>query len=154
MSCRAAYPVGGCERLALVLNWLYPAAIPATSLLFFARVRAIYAYKRSVTVIFGILWIIEFAACMLVPFGTAGGNIGFTPYCMVSRISPIDGAPTITLTVFDTTVFLAISYRLMGHRSTQPANQSWADVSKAFLSGARLPSLPRSILAQGQIYYM
>ncbi|KAJ7079900.1 hypothetical protein C8R44DRAFT_653930 [Mycena epipterygia] len=148
------YPVGGCERLALILTWLYPAAIPATSLLFLSRVRAIYGKTRMVTVIFGLLWIVEFAACMVVPFGTAGANIGSTPYCMISRISPHDAASTITPTIFDTAVFVAISYRLMGHSTKESAHHSWMDKSRAFLTGAYLPSLSRSILVQGQIYYM
>ncbi|KAJ7142691.1 hypothetical protein C8R44DRAFT_658302 [Mycena epipterygia] len=147
------YPARGCETLALVLDCLYPAAIPATSLLFFFRVRAIYGGKRSVTVFFGILWILEVAACMFVPFGTTGANIGPTPYCVVSRISPIDGASTITPTVFDTAVFVAISYRLIGNSSVKSAHHSWMERCRALFSGAYLPSLSRSLFVQGQVYY-
>ncbi|KAJ7142690.1 hypothetical protein C8R44DRAFT_924322 [Mycena epipterygia] len=147
------YPVGGCKTLALVLDWLYPAAIPATSLLFFFRVRAIYGSKRSVTVVFGILWILEVAACVVVPFGTTGANIGSTPYCVVSKISPADGASTITPTVFDTAVFFAISYRLIGNSSVKSTRHSWMDRCRAFLSGEYLPSLSKALFVQGQVYY-
>ncbi|KAJ7080247.1 hypothetical protein C8R44DRAFT_722786 [Mycena epipterygia] len=148
------YPVGGCGRLVFILDCLYPVAIPATSLLFFFRVRAMYSGRRAVTVFFGLLWIVEFASCCLVPFRIGGANIGPTPYCVISRISPGDGASTITPTVFDTAVYVAISYRFFGNTLVDPAHHSFMEKSRAFLSGAYLPSLSRSLFMQGQVYYM
>ncbi|KAJ7128707.1 hypothetical protein C8R44DRAFT_778543 [Mycena epipterygia] len=145
------YPVGGCGTLDRVLDSLYPVAVPATSLLFFFRVRAIYGGERSVTVIFGLLWMVEFGACMVVPFGTGGVNIGPTAYCLVAILAPYAGAAGITPAIFDTAVFLAISYRLIGNTHV---DYSRMEKFRAFLSGAYLPSFSRSLLVDGQVYYM
>ncbi|KAJ7749706.1 hypothetical protein B0H16DRAFT_1691816 [Mycena metata] len=128
-------PVGGCHTLDLVLDSLYPIAVPSTSLLFFFRVRAIYANSRPITIAFAVLWIIEVAACITIPFGTGGINIGPTRYCTIDELAPYTSSASITPTVFDTAVFVAISYRLVGNR-------------------AYLPSFSKAIFVDGQKYYM
>ncbi|KAJ7128684.1 hypothetical protein C8R44DRAFT_701111 [Mycena epipterygia] len=145
------YPVGGCGILERVLDSLYPVAVPATSLLFFFRVRAIYGGQRSVTVIFGLLWVAEFGACMVVPSGGGGINIGPTPYCLITILAPNSGAATITPAIFDTAVFLAISYRLIGNTHV---DYSRMEKVRAFVSGAYLPSFSRAMLVDGQVYYI
>ncbi|KAJ7128703.1 hypothetical protein C8R44DRAFT_667079 [Mycena epipterygia] len=145
------YPVGGCAILDRVLDCLYPVAVPATSLLFFFRVRAVYGGQRIVTVIFGLLWIVELGACMVIPFGTGGINIGPTRYCLVAVVVPWDGAAAITPAIFDTAVFLAISYKLIGNTHV---NYSRMEKLRAFFSGAYLPSFSRAIFVDGQVYYM
>ncbi|KAJ7202675.1 hypothetical protein B0H12DRAFT_1035933 [Mycena haematopus] len=145
------YPVGGCGALDLALNILYPFAIPSTSLLFFFRVRAVYGAARRVTIIFGLLWIAELAACVSVPFGTGGINIGPTRYCIVTKLEPFAGSAAITPAVFDTSVFIAISYRLVGNTHVE---YSWGQALRALLTGAYLPSFSKSLLIDGQMYYM
>ncbi|KAJ6537496.1 hypothetical protein DFH09DRAFT_1400206 [Mycena vulgaris] len=145
------YPVGGCRFLDLVLDSLYPVAVPATSLLFFFRVRAIYAGNRTVTIVFGLLWLAELAACITVPFGTGGVNIGATPYCIIAELAPYTGAASIMPTVFDTAVFVAISYRFVGNTHLK---YSWREMCCALVSGAALPVFSKALFRDGQVYYM
>ncbi|KAJ6568812.1 hypothetical protein B0H19DRAFT_1024113 [Mycena capillaripes] len=145
------YPVGRCVTLGMILDCLYPIVIPSTSLLFFHRVRAIYDGRRAVTLVFGFLWIAELAACIGVPISTKATNIGPTRYCVIAQLAPYAGAAPIISTVFDTAVFIAISYRLVGNTHV---DYSWLDQVRAFFRGAYLPSFSKSLLVDGQMYYM
>ncbi|KAF7333109.1 hypothetical protein MVEN_02376300 [Mycena venus] len=124
---------GGNDINHRALNILYPIVVPSTSLLFFYRVRAIYAGSQTTTILFGLLWLAELAACTTVVFGTAATDIGPTRYCLFSQLAPYTGAASITPTVFDTAIFVAISYRLVGNAYIE---HSW------------------SLLVDGQMYYM
>ncbi|KAF8207401.1 hypothetical protein K438DRAFT_1667965 [Mycena galopus ATCC 62051] len=145
------YPLGGCRTFEHGLEILYPIAIPSTSLLFFFRVRAIYGGARIVTIIFGLMWVVVLATCIVVPFATGGVNIGTTRYCMISEDAPYSAIAGIAPAVFDTAVFIAISYRLIGNTHTE---YSWTEKARTFLTGAYLPSLSKSLLVDGQVYYM
>ncbi|KAJ7459577.1 hypothetical protein B0H11DRAFT_2059063 [Mycena galericulata] len=144
-------PVGGCHTLDLVLDSLYPIAVPSTSLLFFFRVRAIYANSRPITIAFAFLWIAEVAACITIPFGTGGINIGPTRYCTIAELAPYTSSASITPTVFDTAVFVAISYRFV---SNTHVNYTFREKCRAFISGAYLPSFSKALFVDGQKYYM
>ncbi|KAF8187893.1 hypothetical protein K438DRAFT_2149903 [Mycena galopus ATCC 62051] len=145
------YPVGECRALNLALGILYPVAIPSTALLFFFRVRAIYGGARKVTIIFGLMWIAALATCVIVPLAIGGINIGPTHYCMPSELIPYAGAAGIASAVFDTGVFLAISYKLVQNTAVE---YSSAGKLRAFLTGAHLPSFSKSLFIDGQVYYM
>ncbi|KAJ7473547.1 hypothetical protein FB451DRAFT_1249509 [Mycena latifolia] len=147
------YPVGGCSIFAHILNSLYPVAVCSTSLLFFFRVRAIYCHTRTVTFVFGALWIIELAACITIPFGTNGTNIGPTRYCTVGELAPFVGGAAIAPPVFDTAVFLAISFRLVGNTDVAV---SWSEKCRAIfmISRVYLPSFSKALFEDGQVYYM
>ncbi|KAF8180443.1 hypothetical protein K438DRAFT_1841862, partial [Mycena galopus ATCC 62051] len=144
-------PVGECRILNLALQILYPVAVPSTSLLFFFRVRAVYGGARMVTVIFGFVWIAELATCIVVPIATGGINIGATRYCIPSELASYIGGAGITPALFDTAVFIAISFKLVQNSQTE---YSSASKVRAFLTGAYLPSFSRSLLVDGQVYYM
>ncbi|KAJ7653414.1 hypothetical protein B0H17DRAFT_1186358 [Mycena rosella] len=144
-------PAGNCRILDLILNSLYPIAVPSTSLLFFFRVRAIYGGTLTITAVFGILWVMELAACIPVPFGTGGTNIESTRYCLVAELAPSIGGAAIAPTVFDTAVFLAISYRLIGNAHIASSRrQTWRVMFRA----AHLPSFSKTLFVDGQVYYM
>ncbi|KAF8160269.1 hypothetical protein K438DRAFT_1860129 [Mycena galopus ATCC 62051] len=145
------YPLGGCRTFDLGLQILYPIAIPSTSLLFFFRVCAIYGGARIVKIIFGLMWVVVLGTCIIVPFATRGVNIGTTRYCMVGEDPPYAAIVGIVPAVFDTAVFIAISYRLIGNTHTE---YSWTKKARTFLTGAYLPSFSKSLLVDGQIYYM
>ncbi|KAF8166734.1 hypothetical protein K438DRAFT_1856840 [Mycena galopus ATCC 62051] len=145
------YPVEGCRTFDLGLQILYPISIPSTSLLFFFRVRAIYGDARMVTIIFGLMWVVVLATCIMIPFATGGVNIGTTRYFIVGELAPSAVIVGIAPAVFDTTVFIAISYRLIGNTHTE---YSWIEKARTFLTGAYLPSFSKSLLVDGQVYYM
>ncbi|KAF8180737.1 hypothetical protein K438DRAFT_1841722 [Mycena galopus ATCC 62051] len=146
------YPVEGCRSFHLGFALLYPVAIPSTSLLFFFRVRAIYGGTRAVTIIFGLMWIAVLATSIIIPIATIGVNIGPSRYCILAELAPYAGAVGVTPGLFDTAVFVAISYRLVGN--THVEYNSFKQKARAFVTGAYLPSLSRSLFVDGQVYYM
>ncbi|KAF8162039.1 hypothetical protein K438DRAFT_1449788, partial [Mycena galopus ATCC 62051] len=146
------YPVGECRVLNLALQILYPVAVPLASLLFFFRVRAVYGGARMVAVIFGFMWIAELATCIVVPMVTGGIHIGTTRYCICGKLVWHVGiSVNITPALFDSAVFLAISFKLVQNNQTE---HSSASKVRAFIAGRYLPSFSRSLLVDGQVYYM
>ncbi|KAF8160238.1 hypothetical protein K438DRAFT_1619625 [Mycena galopus ATCC 62051] len=143
---------GRCQAFEIALGVIYTVAIPSTSLLFFFRVRAIYGRTRAVTVVFGLLWIAVLGTSTIVPIATRGVNIGPTRYCITGEVADYAGAIGLAPGVFDTAVFLAISYKLV--RNTHIEHPSWKQRARAFFTGAYLPPFSRSLFVDGQIYYL
>ncbi|KAJ7472273.1 hypothetical protein B0H11DRAFT_2038320 [Mycena galericulata] len=146
------YPVGDCHAFHLAIGLLFPLAIPLTSLLFFFRVRAVYSGARTVTIVFGLMWLSVLGTSIMVLFATPVVNIGPTPYCSLGELPAY--APIVGLNpgLFDTAVFFAISYRLV--ENTHVEYHSWKQKASAFFTGAYLPSFSKSLFVDGQIYYM
>ncbi|KAF7362486.1 hypothetical protein MVEN_00596300 [Mycena venus] len=121
----------------------------ATSLLFFLRVRAVYGGKRLVTWIFGFLWVCVVAAAITVPIGTEATRIG--TLCLVTKVHSYAGAASTVLMVHDTTVFIAISYRLLANAHHE---HTLGQRIRTFFSGAQLHTFSKAVFRDGQKYYM
>ncbi|KAF9563106.1 hypothetical protein CPC08DRAFT_686956 [Agrocybe pediades] len=141
-------PTGNCALFEKVIDWLFPIAVPFTSLLFFFRVRAIFDYNRYVVTFFAFMWLAVLAGCLTVTQGVVGAHIGPTDYCLNAKLEDYVSAAAIIPLVNDTIVFLAISARLMAN--------SYADESRVrtFVFGTQMPALSRSLLQDGQVYYL
>ncbi|KAE9389399.1 hypothetical protein BT96DRAFT_401948 [Gymnopus androsaceus JB14] len=145
-------PIGNCSMAEHIFCSFYPLGVSGSALLFFFRVRAVFFAQKYTVWAFFALWICVFAACMLVPFGTSSTNIGATKYCITLELKPFMGAAGIVPTVHDTLVFLAISYQLL--RLSHAEQYSMMGTIRAFVSGSYLPGFSKSILHNGQAYYM
>ncbi|EKM78885.1 hypothetical protein AGABI1DRAFT_129159 [Agaricus bisporus var. burnettii JB137-S8] len=153
---------------ALVLCAL---AIGCSSFLFLRRVQAVYADHKYVQWFFSVLWLVCFACEVFILIEISPSNIPGT-----NRFQDTGAKPTFTISiygvvVFDTCVFLAISYKLaktfVGQRrvinagrgedgsdiATPATMTTWAWWSTA-ISGKALPRLSRAILQGGQQYYL
>ncbi|KAJ7631508.1 hypothetical protein B0H17DRAFT_897111, partial [Mycena rosella] len=147
----ATCPLGRCGLAYRVIVSFYPVALSSICLLFFFRVRAVYGRSRVVTLIFGVLWLGVLGTALTIPFGGDAIPIGSTQYCLISKLVPYVGACAIVVTVHDTAVYLAISYRLVMNTY---AVRTHKELFKAVFSGAYLPSFSRSLFVDGQVYYM
>lgn len=134
-----------------MIDSFYPLSLASISLLFFFRVRAVYGRTRLVTGIFGLLWLGVLGSAITVPFGGAAISIGPTKYCLISEVDPYVGACAIMVTIHDTAVFLAISYRLV---SNTYGVKTRKDLLKTLVSASYLPAFSRSLFVDGQVYYM
>ncbi|KAF9044988.1 hypothetical protein BJ165DRAFT_1474706 [Panaeolus papilionaceus] len=139
-----------CARFHKIVGAFYPITIPATSLLFFLRLRAVFDRNKIVVTAFGLIWITLFASAISVPFGLIGANIGPTKYCVTASIRKFIVAPTIISFVHDTLVLFAISWRLM---SLTHLDQDVRRGVKGMVLGDYLPSFSRALLHGGQQYY-
>ncbi|KAF8154826.1 hypothetical protein B0H34DRAFT_718046 [Crassisporium funariophilum] len=144
-------PTGNCASFEKGLDWLYPIAIPATSLLFFFRVRAVFDRNNYVVGFFAFMWLAVLGGCLTVTQGVVGVHIGPTNYCLNGSLAPYVSAAAIIPLVNDTLVFLAITYRLM---SNAHRDYSIKDGVRVLVFGDYMPAFSRALLQDGQVYYL
>jgi hypothetical protein len=70
-------PIDNCNALKYANGVFAEIAIPATSLLFLFRVKAIYNHSRIVTAFFGVLWIAIAGLSVLIMIGIPKGSSDF-----------------------------------------------------------------------------
>ncbi|KAJ7626747.1 hypothetical protein B0H17DRAFT_851854, partial [Mycena rosella] len=148
-----SYPLQACNTAFVAFHIFYPIGVSASAFLFFFRVRAIYEGSRLVTAIFGFLWLAVLGSSITVPLGMSAVKVGDPSECIVAPVEVYVGASGIILTVHDTLVFFAISYRLVSN-SGQMQQETWGMQLKMLFSGAHLPAFSKALFADGQMYYM
>ncbi|KAJ6548660.1 hypothetical protein B0H19DRAFT_1161548 [Mycena capillaripes] len=144
-----AYPLSDCNAAMLAFNGFYPILSGSTSLLFFFRVRAIYNHQRLITWFFGLLLLCALGASMTIPIGTSVAQVGTS--CIITYLAPYIGANGIAMTVFDTSVFLAISCRLLANSHVE---QTRGEKVRALFRGANLHAFSKALFRDGQKYYL
>ncbi|KAF9553164.1 hypothetical protein CPC08DRAFT_697996 [Agrocybe pediades] len=144
-------PLFNCHKLYLVLQVMYPFVIPSTSLLFFFRVRGLYAENGKVVAFFFFMWLAVIAASITPSTGVSVMNIGTSHYCTNSGLAPYVAAAGIIPFVNDTLVFFATSWRLWQNAYV---TQSIQNNVKVMVFGHHLPSFSRALLKDGQAYYL
>jgi hypothetical protein len=145
-----AAPVDNCNALMYSGGGLIIVAIPSTSALFFYRVKAIYNHK-IVTIFFGFLLFALFGLCFLFSIAAKSGHIGPTRYCIVTHFEHYGSMPNLLHSIYDTLVFIAISLRIVSYSIV---GDTFGARMRSFFRGAGLPSLSRSVLQGGQLYYL
>lgn len=128
-------------------------AVP-TALLFFFRLRAVYNRNRRVVAAFFIMWLGLVVSAVFIPLGLVGRAIGPTAYC--EEILAVDNntvaiVQTVPL-VYDTLVFFAISWRLAQVAYIAPKGTRAS--LRTIALGTNLPAFSRSLLIDGQGYYL
>jgi len=144
-------PIGHCVQIWKGVPWLYVVAVPATSLLFFFRVRAMFNNNLYVTLFFSFMWLAVVGGSVTSTQGVTLVPLGTTNYCTNGRMDEYVIASGIIPLVNDTLVFIAISWRLVrgSHRGPIRKGGSWS-----FIFGKHLPAFSRSLLQDGQVYYL
>ncbi|KAJ7912438.1 hypothetical protein B0H13DRAFT_2476527 [Mycena leptocephala] len=138
-----------CFRRHSRFDSFYPISFGSSSLLFLFRVRAVFGGHRFATWAFGILWISTLAASITIPIGSTATKIGSA--CIVTQLSEYVGVHAIAMTLYDTSVFLAISYRLLANSHVE---QTPGDMITALFRGANLPAFSNALFRDGQKYYL
>ncbi|RXW19691.1 hypothetical protein EST38_g6160 [Candolleomyces aberdarensis] len=143
-------PIGDCNQSQTGFAAFYPAAISSSTLLFLFRVHLVYDGNPRVMIPFSLLWVLVLGGTVTAPIGLKGVAIGPTDYCMVSGAEVYVSASVIVPLVYDTVVFLAITYRLAA--SPYEIATTEGGFWKA-LAGNYLPGLSKLLLKDGQSYY-
>ncbi len=123
--------VGNCQALQVAIGCCFAVAIPATSLLFFFRVRAIFNANTWMVAFFAFLWLAVLGGSWTVPFAIQGGHIGPTDHCINTGVKPFSSAGIIISTVNDTVIFIAISWRLLETTTYDDLSKDVSDPSSA-----------------------
>ncbi|KZP22069.1 hypothetical protein FIBSPDRAFT_491275 [Athelia psychrophila] len=141
-----------CTALFACLIITSSVAITSTSFLFFLRVRAVYLQSRTITILFGALWVVT--TCVSIGFGAlavhGAERVPHTAHC-TNTIAKYNFIPVTMTFVHDTMVFLAISYRLAAGAVTAG---DWRSRVLSIVTGKGLFSLSRSLMKGGQLYYL
>jgi hypothetical protein len=144
-----AAPIGNCEPVNRLANAWCPVSVTATGFLFFIRLRAIYNRNRVVIAAFFVLWVGLAVGGIFIIVGVKGGPAGATQYCEDVFVAGYTFYGEVAPLVFDTLVFLAISWRLSRIASIDKK----ANI-ESMIFGTNLPSFTKSLLQDGQIYYL
>jgi hypothetical protein len=105
-----------------------------------------------VVVLFGILWLGEVASGILIPLAvsTFSQTIDSVQVCLMNTIQQYLTISIILSMVFDTLVFVAVSFRIITMLSLNDNANIWL----GFFRGKGLPRLSRALLQSGQTYYL
>ncbi|KAF8965456.1 hypothetical protein BDZ97DRAFT_1812262 [Flammula alnicola] len=146
-------PIDNCTKLSKIGPWLFVIAHPSTALLFFFRIRAMYHDKKVVIVFFFLMWLAVVGGSATSIPGISGLNIGTTKYCINGKLEPYVSAGAIVPMVYDSFVFIAISWRLMQF-STGTEDPTLKEGAKMMIFGHNLSAFPKAMLQDGQAYYL
>ena len=134
----------------MINGWIGTFAIPLNSLLFLLRIKGVFYNSRIIVGIFGFLWLATFGACFNAPFTNKAGHIRPTLNCTITDVLKGNSAGFIAVAVFDISVFLAITLRIL----TYGTAETWSQRARTFWGGKNLGLVSRGLLKTGQIYYM
>ncbi|KZP05150.1 hypothetical protein FIBSPDRAFT_940636 [Athelia psychrophila] len=122
----------------------------STSFLFLLRIRAVYQRSTSVTALFSILWLTTAALNIFTDASIRVGPLAYAQYCLNFPLQHY-AYPTISSFIFDTFVFIVISYRLAADAATE---QSWRARLQSVVTGKGLFRISRALMISGQLYYL
>lgn len=137
----------------------------SSAYLFFLRVRAIYLRSSFITLGFGALWLC-LVAMHIVPAVTAHPSQSVSILATFENLIDIHLAqlseynycklghaqlPIVSIFVYDTLVWLAITHRLAADSWT---GSSWRSRFLSIIHGEGLHSLSRALMRSGQFYYL
>ena len=146
-----AAPVGNCGYIRQI-SILYPFTIPLTIVPFVMRVFALYNNNKYVVTFFSVTWLSVLGSCIAVPMGARGFNIGTTKYCLDGKTKLANALALFCPFIHDSLVFLATSWALM-RCSYDNVNGITNDI-RVMVLGRHLPAFSKSILRDGQFYYL
>lgn len=146
-----ASPVNNLRATTTTSATLLMLSMVMSSFLFLQRVQAVYAQQKWVRWTFFVLWVIFSASDILIPIGIHPTTIPGTHYYLSGGTPSYDASTVFTLLFFDTSVLIAISYKVAsGYNSMPNERVPWYTL----ISGRALPRLSRAILRGGQQYYL
>jgi len=130
---------------------IYAVAFPTTILLFVLRVCALYHNQKLVIAFFSLSWISVLVTSILLPIGTKGVRIRNSKYCIEIKSTLSSHIAAIIPVVHDTLVFVATSWAFMRNSYME------RNVKNGFavmVLGKHLPAFSKSILRNGQAYFL
>jgi hypothetical protein len=125
--------------------------VPATSLLFFLRVRAVFNRSKYVIWFFSFMWLAVLGAVLILPQGVFATRIGSTRYCATKTLKPFVMVGIIVPLVNDTLVLLAVTVGLAMNTYPEPTLKQGIRI---VMYGDYLPAFSRAMLRDNQMYYL
>jgi hypothetical protein len=145
----SATPVGNCDSFRKI-SILYPFTVPLTTLLFVMRVCALYDNNKYAIAFFSTTWLFVLSGAIVAPISSIGAK-GTTKDCVDNRTEVATLLTFLPVFVHDGLIFIATSWALM--------RVSYSDLNVkrgigVMVFGRHLPAFSKSILRDGQAYYL
>jgi hypothetical protein len=124
--------------------------MPAVSGLFFVRLSAVYSRDKYVVAFFGSSWL---ALLGVFIYDTTTVLSRFSSDAQSMRcfsVKPTDAWGYMGTAIYDTLMYLAISWRLASFNMTG----HWKARVRSFVTGGGLQGLSKVLLQSGQLYYL
>ncbi|KAF5329597.1 hypothetical protein D9619_009380 [Psilocybe cf. subviscida] len=145
-------PIGNCSVVIQVIQALFTISIPASEMLFFLHVRAVYIHNRPAVWFFTFLWLCTIASSLIPVFTTTYMAIGSTKYCICYGALPLYSTATAVVPlVNDSVLFGALALRML--RSSYQERTLKGDI-RAMVFGDHIPLVSRALLQNGQAYFL
>ncbi|KAF5329254.1 hypothetical protein D9619_009376 [Psilocybe cf. subviscida] len=145
-------PIGNCSIVIRVIQASFTIAIPASEMLFFLHVRAVYIQNRPAVWFFTFLWLCTIASSLMPVFSTTYTSIGSTEYCITNGSLPLyDTEAAVVPLVNDSVLFGALALRML--RSSYQERTLKGDI-RAMVFGDHIPLFSRALLQNGQAYFL
>ncbi|THH27549.1 hypothetical protein EUX98_g6639 [Antrodiella citrinella] len=149
-------PTTHCNILKYFMCLSMAVASAGGSFLFVVRLFAVYDRSRVIAAITGILWTSTLGTSIAVPFSLIFGHIGPTDFCIAERVGWFGSlvVPFSITTVFDTLVFVLITWRMGMVSQDLAAETSYVSRLLSLLRGDGLPRFSKAVLQHGQKYFL
>lgn len=145
-----AMPISNIYAVTLISGVLSLISLGCSSYLFLQRVCAVYADSPRVRRFFSIFWLINTLSYTAILLALEPTYVAGTRYFKDSGIGPL-AILTIPISVlYDSSIFLAISYKIAFMHTVVDRNVGW----RTFILGKALPRLSRAVLHGGQQFYL
>ena len=143
-------PLGNCDIFLRVISWLSIASLISCSTLFLVRVCSVYHDSKKARILFCLIWLIKGIGSLVLPFSFAAAPLGPSGPCALSSVTELAFIPILVIDVFDTVVFVAISYRAINFYTMRTHWQRF----KAFFTGTEASPVYKALLRTGQLYFV
>jgi hypothetical protein len=149
--CYAEANIDTCKMVARFIGAANIFIMPAISSLFFFRLIAVYSYDKFVVTFFGSCWLVVlgifiFDTTTVISRSLADADAA--KQCFV--YTHTDAWGYIATAVYDTLMYLAISWRL----ASFAMDDQWNSRLRSFATGGGLSGLSKVLLRSGQMYYL
>jgi hypothetical protein len=144
-------PIANCNQMQSTFNcWCFAIAVPSTSLLFFLRIKAIFANTRVIVYFFFAVWLGVLGASIVIPIGMVGAHIAFSDRSCIDSVAAEYGGPATAINmVHGTLVFVAITCKLLSF------NHATSESRISVFFGTKGSSQTAAgLLHSGQLYYL
>jgi len=143
--------VGDCQKMELAETIGFSVSVSSIALLFFLRVHAVFSEYRLTTLFFAFMWVAVAGCSVTIPVGVTAAHIGPTKFCTRTEVKPYGVLAVIVPSVYDTLIFFSISYRLVQVTSFK---RTFIGRMRSFFTPSDLPSFSRTLIQNGQEYYL
>jgi len=148
--CYAEANIDTCKMVARFIGAANIFIMPAISSLFFFRLIAVYSYDKFVVTFFGSCWLATLGLFLFDSSRVLLESSDIDPSMGCLTAEHRDAWGFIATAVYDTLMYLAISWRLASFATVD----RWQDRLRLFVTGEGLGWLSQVLLRSDQAYYL